>query len=447
MNVRKALYFSYHRLTGSSFPAIYEELVRQDRCGVAPDTTQQLLVQLLTHCQRSVPYYAATMKKIGGSFEDDPEAYLLKLPILTKERIRQDFEQFKSLDLKQRKWYFNTSGGSTGEPVKLIQDRAYKDREFAIAQYYSTWLGGEVGDPEVYIWGSTRDILGGNLREKMRIWMANNLLRRTVLNAFYMPPEKMREFVAMLNSKRPKLIIAYVESIYELARFIEREQLAICPQSAIIVSAGSLYPFMRETIESVFQCKVFDRYGSREVGGIAGECAVHKGLHVFPWGNYVEIVDEAGRRLPAGVEGNIVVSCLSNFAMPLLRYQIGDRGILSAEASCPCGRHGQILERVSGRTDHVFKTRDGTQVDGGYFTDLLLFRPWVEKFQVIQKSYSSLLFRIKQSGHSYEPEELTDIISKTRVVMDQDCQVDFDFVDDIPTLSSGKYRYTISEVN
>src|SRR5262249_25791653 len=107
----------------------------------------------------------------------------------------------------------------------------------------------------------------------------------------------MRTFIHILNVQRPKLIIAYVDSIFELARFAERERLAIRPQSAIITSAGTLTVFMRETIESVFQCKVFDRYGSREVGDIAGECAAHNGLHVFPWGCYVEVVDEEGTPL------------------------------------------------------------------------------------------------------------------------------------------------------
>src|SRR5215469_9298702 len=104
MNIRKALFFSYKRMTGSKFPSIYEELVRQDQEGVAPDTTKQLLSQLLAHCRRSVPYYAEIMKTAGDGFEHDPETYLLKLPILTKEKIRAHHPQLTSLDLDRRKW-------------------------------------------------------------------------------------------------------------------------------------------------------------------------------------------------------------------------------------------------------------------------------------------------------------------------------------------------------
>ncbi len=447
MNVRKSIYFSYKHAVGSSFPLLYEDLVRQERIGVAPDTTNRLLVQLLAHCQRSVPYYADIMKQVGDDFEQDPASYLLRFPILTKELIRTHSEQLKSHDLSQRKWYFNTSGGSTGEPVKLIQDRDYGDRSNALQEFYSSWAGAGVGDSIVYLWGSERDILEGSFGAELKKLIIKSLLRKTYLNAFRMTPEKMNEFINILNTTQPKLIIAYVDSIFELARFAEREKIAIRPQSAIITSAGTLTPFMREKIEAVFQCKVFNRYGSREVSDIAGECAAHRGLHVFPWGCYVEVVDEAGNRLPAGTEGNIVVTCLSNFAMPLIRYQIGDRGILSADSSCPCGRGGQILERILGRNDDIFETKDGTQIEGGYFGLLLYSRPWVWKCQIIQKDYSSILFKIKQSEYDYEPEELTDIIHKTRVIMGKDCHVDFEFVDDIPTSPSGKYRYILSEIN
>jgi phenylacetate-CoA ligase len=446
MNMRKALFFSYKRMTGSKFPSIYEDLVRQDREGVAPDTIKQLLSQLLAHCQRWVPYYAEIMKTVGDAFEHDPEAYLLKLPILTKEKMRAHLAQLTSLDLDRRKWYYNTSGGTTGEPVRLIQDRDHGDRGNALQQFYSTWAGAEIGDPKVYVWGSERDILGISLRESVKKWGTNLLMRQTFLNAFGMTPQKMRAFINMLNTQRPKLIIAYVDSMFELARFVQREKIAVSPQSSIITSAGTLTPFARETIEGVFQCQVFDRYGSREVNDIAGECAAHRGLHVFPWGCYVEIVDSEGNRLPAGMEGNIVVTCLSNYAMPLVRYQIGDRGILSAESSCVCGRRGQMLERVLGRNDDVFKMEDGTQVNGGYVSVLLYFRPWVLKYQIVQKSYSSILFKIKKTEEDCDPEELADITRKVRALMGEKCRVDFEFVDDIPNSPSGKFRYTISEV-
>jgi len=213
-----------------------------------------------------------------------------------------------------------------------------------------------------------------------------------------------------------------------------------------MTSAGTLHPFIREKIETAFQCKVFNRYGSREVGDIASECEAHAGLHVFSSGNYIEIVDDQGHPVPNGVEGNILVTNLYNYAMPLIRYSIGDRGVLSRSESCVCGRHGQILERITDRNVEMFRKRDGTLVDGLFFNHFLYYKDWVKKFQVVQKDYERVVFKIQRTNKEYQEAELEEIREKTRVVMGEECEVTFEFVDDIPPSRSGKYSYTISEI-
>jgi phenylacetate-CoA ligase len=259
-----------------------------------------------------------------------------------------------------------------------------------------------------------------------------------------MAPERMREFIQTLNQLRPRLILAYAQAAYELAQFAEREGICVAPQRAVLTSAGTLYPFMRDKIAKVFGCEVYNLYGSREVSDIACEQPGLNGLWVAPWGNYVEIVDDAGQPVPPGTEGNIVVTCLMNYAMPLLRYSIGDRGALLAESPhCP---GPQVLKHVSGRNVDVFRTREQTLVDGEYFTHLLYFRPWVWKFQVVQKTHDHILFKVVRANGEPARSELEEITTKTRLVMGGDCRIDFEFADDLSPHPSGKFRYTISEV-
>jgi phenylacetate-CoA ligase len=85
-------------------------------------------------------------------------------------------------------------------------------------------------------------------------------------------------------------------------------------------------------------------------------------------------------------------------------------------------------------------------VDGEYFTHLLYFRPWVSKFQVVQKSHAHLLFKVVSVNGKPPTEELEDIAVRSRLAMGKDCHVDFEFCDELPALPSGKFRYTISEV-
>lgn len=444
MILRKATYFALCGLRGQPVGTYYAHFLREEREGISPGTTKRLLIELLSHCKQSVPYYAEAMRDLGDFFYEDPEEYLRHFPILTKNTIRSHFDELKSADLPHRRWYLNSTGGSTGEPVRFIQDREYAARSGAVSLLYSKLVGREIGECQVYLWGSERDIIHGSQGWKARL--INKLTNTTFLNAYRMTPERMREFIAMLNSRRPKLIVAYAEAIYELTRFSEHEGLELVPQSAVITSAVTLHPFMRDAVERVFQCRVFNRYGSREVGDVACERPGYEGLWVAPWGNYVEIVDGEGNRVPDGTEGEILVTSLTNFAMPLVRYRIEDRGMLSPSGSNDGGQCGQVLQRILGKTLDMFKTKDGAFVEAGYFESMMYFRDWVSRFQVVQKNYDSVVFRIVRSDHRYEQSELDDISAQTRLVMGNDCEVTFQFVDEISASGSGKYRVAVSEV-
>jgi phenylacetate-CoA ligase len=443
MNWRKPVYLSYASLRGYRFPSLLSDYLREYEQGVSGETVTCALRQLLQHCRAAVPYYASLLDQAGEPGNADPRDYLRRLPILTKKGIRDRFEDLQSTDLHSRKWSYNTSGGSTGEPVRLIQDSEHEDRSTAIAMVVYSILGREIGQPAAWLWGSDRDVERGTQSPKARFF--NWLTNTTWMSAYLMSPQQMRRYVATFNRVRPRIIVAYAQSAYELARFIEREGLSLEPQRAVVATAGTLYPFIREKIAQVFGCEVYNQYGSREVSNIAFEIPGTDGLWVPPWGNYVEVLDDHGMPVCPGEEGNIVVTCLTNYAMPLLRYSIGDRGALMPDQSL-AGLGIQVLKQVSGRNMDVFRTRKDMIVDTQYFIHLLYFRPWVWQFQVVQRSYDQVLFRVVGPQPRPPKSELEDIAAKARLVMGTDCQIDFEFVEDLPPHASGKYRYTISEV-
>jgi phenylacetate-CoA ligase len=202
---------------------------------------------------------------------------------------------------------------------------------------------------------------------------------------------------------------------------------------------------MRERIERVFGCRVFNKYGSREVGDMACEIPQCDGLWIAPWGVHVEVVDDAGSPVPDGSEGELIVTLLTNFAMPLLRYRIGDRGALAPPGTGWHGDAARVLLRVTGRTVDAFRLPDGTVIDGEYFTHLLYFRDWVSRFQVIQRDHESILVRIVPCADRPVDAE-REIVNGVLAVMGSHCRVEFEYCDQIEVSASGKYRYTISEV-
>ena len=441
MNSRKALIFASARLFGYRFPALYADHLRALSQDDLAHSAASALSGILLHCKRSVPYYTELMT---GLTEHEiiatPKACLRTLPILTKDIIRAQFDRLKSSDLGTRTWYYNTSGGSTGIPIKLIQDKEYRSKVRAITMLFSHLAGREEGEPVLYLWGSEQDILtsvGFGTR------LSALILNRANVNAFRMSPQRMRECLERLGAKPPKLIIAYAQSLYELACFARREGIKIARQNAAITSAGTLYEFMRQEIAGLLQCPVYNRYGSREVGDIACERPGMQGLWIAPWGNYVEAVGPSGVPQPAGIDGDLLVTCLTNYAMPLLRYQIGDRGVLAGGN----GLGGQVLTRVLGRSVDSFRLRDGTIVDGEYFTHLLYFREWIRKFQIVQRDYDAVIVKVELTEGMKPPgDDLDEIAANTRAAMGQACRVNFEFLSEILPSPSGKFRFTISEV-
>jgi phenylacetate-CoA ligase len=436
MNIRQSLYFSLVALGGQKLGGHYRSILDEDRNGIPGDTTKSRLTKMLAHCKQSVPYYAKIMEAANSSFSDNPIHFLEGFPILTKEKIRRHFNDLKSLDLSHRKWHISTTGGSTGDPVQFIQDRDYAARSGA---------GREIGELQVSLWGSVHDIAKTNMSWRARL--ISTLSHSMTLNAFRMSTEQMSHYISLLNNKRPKLIVAYSDAMYALAKHAEREKINVVPQNAIIVSAQTLYPSMREVIERVFQCRVYNRYGSRELGDVACERPGIAGLWVAPWGNYVEIVDDQGHRVPDGQEGRIVITSLTNFAMPLIRYSIDDRGFLLPREKGGEGKFGQILGDIAGRTVDSFRKKDGTIIHPSYFHYLLYFRDWIRKFQVIQKDYGHLVYKFVRSDSHFDPSELEEIRAKTQAIMGPDyCIVDFEFVNAIVEGDTGKHRHLISEV-
>lgn len=440
--LRTALFFAYAHVRGHQLPRFYYQQLYAMDSNRAEECLQQSLSTMLLHCREQVPYYAKLMSGMStGEIRSNPAACLEKLPCLTKQLIRDNFDALKSKDLDKRKWFFNTSGGSTGEPIRLIQDREFADRTQAITMYFERLMGRHFGERVSRLWGSEREVLQGTRGLKSRLFA--KLTNDSYMNAFMMTRAKMLEYLAELNRRPPKQIVAYAQSIYELAKFATAEGIEVVPQQSIVTSAGTLYDFMRSKIQEVFHCPVYNRYGSREVGFIASEVPGIDGLWVAPTGNYVEILDEWDWPLQAPHEGNIVVTCMTNFAMPLIRYKIGDRGCL-----VPSGeRAQQVLARVSGRVVDAFKTRNGTLIDGEYFTHLLYFRDWLRNFQVVQKDYDEILIRVVADPLTLPSSELEEISAGARIVMGSECQVKFDFVDAIEPSPSGKFRYTMCEIS
>jgi phenylacetate-CoA ligase len=438
--LRARAYLLLHAATGSSLGSHYREFRDQDRRRAYPGA-EPLLAATLEHAVTTVPHYrgVASVAEIRA----DPFAALSGFPLLSRDTVRGNWREMLSEVGDRGRWVENTSGGSTGEPVPLRQDPEHLALTVAIREVYSSWAGGALGDPELYIWGSEKDLEAGGAAPRNRF--GNWILRRRLLNAFMLTEQRIEAILGELRELPPHLVIAYAQAGYEVARFASRRGIEMPPQRGMIATAGTLYEFMREQLQETFGCAVLNRYGSRETGDMAGECEHRCGLHVLPWSCHIEVLGPDGEPVGPGGEGDIAVTGFTNRAMPLIRYLIGDRAQLpKQELACPCGRRTQMLAELTGRSVDMFLGPDGRMVDGEYFTHLMYFRPWLRQFQVVQKAPTEVVFRVACDGE-VPAAERAEIVAKTQAVLGGGCAVHFERVGTIEPSSSGKLRYTIRD--
>lgn len=405
---------------------------------------RQRLYKLLKFAVTKVPFYSKIAKenkinvKKSTIFDD-----LRKFPILTKDLIRRNFETLHP-DLRYTPYFLNTSGGTTGEPVEFIQDMRYRIYSDASTLFVNKIADHNIGDKLVWLWGSERDILEAT-KSYIRLYINRWIRNHYFLNAFRMSDSIMENYVKQINKIKPKTMLGYVQSVSEISKFISRTNMEIHRFNSIITSAGVLTNRIKRDIEETFKCKVFNRYGSREVGIIASSCEKSNKLHINMIQQYLEIEDSQYIN-QLNQKGNIIITNLINYAMPLIRFRIGDRASINYK-KCPCGRNLLRLDNVFGRFVDVFKNERDELIDGEFFTHLFYFRKNIKKFQVIQEQINSIVVKIiTLNGLKLDFYNEKDLRRKIRLVMGKNCKVSFEYVKEIDSSSSGKFRFTISQI-
>ena len=399
--------------------------------------------RLLDHAYRTTPFYRQRLDACGiqagpiGELSD-----LQAMEPVSKTTLQSNLSAMLSTDYNVDDLIEDASGGSTGIPTKFYKDIERHNLRRADQIRHDRWSGWNVGERWALIWGARTDLVDKrSLRERL---VEKYLHRCVALDAFELKHDSMQEFAVRLHRHKPRMILGYANALYRFAEFLlESEFSQSIRPSGVISSAENLTKDMKDLIGRAFACPVLDRYGSREVGLIASECGINAGLHINADNLIVEIVNGD---LPAasGQTGQIIVTDLWNYGMPLIRYDMGDMGI-PTDALCPCGRKLPMIQSVEGRASDFLQAADGTQIHGEFFTHLFYGNDAVVQFQIVQKTSSDVdIFIVRKD--EYANEQFEEIVATTKRVLGETTKVTVKFRDSIPPTASGKFRFTISNV-
>lgn len=396
--------------------------------------------EMVSYAFKHCPYYQERLGAAGfdGSLRDWGD--FRRLPILTKKDIRENGEKLISCEFRQKDLVEAKTGGSTGVALQVYFDSQCQEMRNAAAMRSDRWAGWDIGMPVAAIWGNPP--VADTLKKKIR----NLLLDRTIyLDTMEINEDSVRRFVLDWQRTKPRVIFGHAHSIYILAKYLQRLGVEDIRPSGIISTSMMLLEPERWLIENVFRCRVTNRYGCEEVGLIACECERHEGLHLNMDHVVVEFLKDDGTEAVPGEEANIIVTDLINRGMPLIRYRIGDIGILSGR-SCSCGRGLQLMERVTGRQADFLKRPDGSLIAGVSLVERTLTAiPGIEQMQLVQDELHHVCAKVVRDSHFSEVSE-RNLRNELQVIFGKDVAIEIQYVPALGQTRMGKYRFAICNV-
>ncbi len=401
------------------------------------------LKKLLKHCYEQVPYWQEKFKQLGMTPEDI-QTYedFRRLPVTTKQDIRANKDKMIAENYRGKLWTKLTSG-STGFPLVLDYTPESFDWRVAAWKRGYSWAGCEDGMRQLWFWGGMLTPKSALRRFKENLHYS--LMRKKYFVCNSMDDKGKAEFVRTFNRFRPGIVIAYANPLFAVAQYIlQNGGLRVSPK-AVITGAEKLYEVQRRVIQQAFSCKVFNTYGYREVMLIGAECREHRGLHLNVENVLVEILRGDGTMAVPGEQGGVVVTDLHNYGMPLIRYANEDAGILSAKASCPCGRGLPLLEDIIGRSLDIIQTPEGKDISGEFFAIVMLDKMGVDRYRVTQERLDYLLVEMVRNP-KFTENEFQTIKEQIAPVVGPSVQVEYRWVGELPVTGTGKFRLTVSKI-
>lgn len=391
------------------------------------------LKDILSFAGKNVPYYTC-MERMEK---------LQDFPVVNKQTYLSDYSAFcvpkENIPFQRGELHVQKTSGSTGTPFQVPQDTRCRLRRIAIIKAENEKIGFHSFEPMMHLravahyWDGGRDFFyskGLNI-----IYIDNSNLNEG----------KIKKIISAVDDYRVKVIRGYMTTLDTITRYMEDRQLRFNHKITFISVGELLQEWLRKRIVDYLHCDIISQYGNEE-NGIFGQSEINgSGRHINlnGAGCAIEILrldsDEPAKR---GELGRIVVTDFTNYAMPMIRYEIGDLA-----APCDFYDDGTVksIDNLSGRiTDIIYRT-DGCPID--FYNSIpveIFINPKIRQFQFIQKDAKEYVIRLSFTDDAIKEQE-SHIVKKLKYILGADAIVRIDWVNELPVLNSGKRKIIINE--
>lgn len=397
------------------------------------DYQTERLRRLLGFAKKNSPYYAERLAGVAIE-KTDIWQVLKNIPVTQKSDLisrQQDMVCLRGPWISAK-----TTGGSTGEPVKILKNPSALARERAATWRAYEWAGVTVGDSQGRFWGIPHS--AADSRKARVIDFVANRMR---ISAFNLTDASLNVYYARLSQFKPSYLYGYASVLETFAQFVSAQGLPpLSGLKSVISTSEVLTDAARTSIQAAFAVPVFNEYGCGEVGSVAHECEAGS-MHLMADNMVVET-------LSGEQSGELVVTDLFNYAQPMIKYSLGDFATLS-EQTCTCGRTLPLIEKVHGRAYDMVVLDSGKQIHPEalmyIFEDIQKKLPAFSKFQVIQNEINQFLVNIIPT-ENWTSDLQQALVQQIKQVVGASAQIRVAEVTELAREKSGKMRVIKSHV-
>lgn len=386
------------------------------------ETSSEDLKNIYRHGKQNIPYYQKHLPEIQGESTNFIEAFHNLKFVLQKQVLKEDIYQvmdptmvkhtpivnYKSNSIKS---FFKiltsnalipiNTGGSTGNPLQFFKTKEIGLKMLTTLLQIAHFHGWEEGEPILSIWQK------GMYSQLDFLNKIAGLVGAPLFTFQQIDRNTAEKFTQTLNKINPSVIFAFPSYLSEMVAKMKIDSYKVEKKPKFVLCAGEmLFDNQRKLIEDFFGCKVYQFYGTMEIGFVALECPEQHGLHVLEGYAFLEN-DE---------NNNIIATPLDMYYMPLIKFNTGDRGVIAFE-KCSCGIYGKMIRILEGRVEEYLLNAQGEKVYASYLRQFILemnekFKNEILRVQFIQKKNKNLEFSLQLFSREHENDLVTTIKNK-----------------------------------
>lgn len=392
-------------------------------------------IQLIQHAAANSAYWRAKLptELVTGGV-DAIARNLNRFPISTRMETQESFEESKIYipGSEDSDYFIATTSGTTGQPVRVLKYHPTYAAEYdAITLLEWRWFRRDISKTLVRLRPSGREL-------KTTTWgdLAKYLGNPGAVYEFPASGKNNEFLIERIQELKPTYLYGLPASLTNLIKTMKLTGQEISGIEQVQTAAENLMPWQRELICSTFGAKVVDRYSTEEFGYLAMQCPKYEHLHVISPSVYIEIINDQGEPCEVGEVGQVLITGLHTFAMPLIRYAVGDLAAWGEPSDC--GINWPILEKIVGRIHDFQELPDGTTRRISFVTTNFIKLPQLREYQVILLNDAFVV--ITTVVQEFSPEEVAAIKTEIATKVDIDLPVHVLQTDQVPLLRKLKRK-------